>query len=71
MDRGTDPASKTVQLLAQRWMELVNEFTGGNPQIAKAVKTMYSQESAIAAQNGLDPWMFDYIGKAIAAAKNP
>lgn len=71
MDKGTDPASEPVQLLAKRCMELINEFTGGDPEIAKAVKTMYSQESAIAAQNGLDPWMCDYIGQALAAAKNP
>jgi len=71
MDKGTDPASETAQRLAKRWMELVNEFTGGDPEIAKAVKTMYSQESALAAQNGLDPWLFDYIGQAIAAEKKP
>ena len=71
MDKGTDPASETVQRLAKRWMELINEFTGGDPEIAKAVKTMYQQESALADQNRLDPWIFDYIGKAIAAANNP
>src|SRR5438132_10008997 len=47
MDKGTDPASETVQQLAQRWMELINEFTGGDPEIAQAVKTMYQQEAAI------------------------
>jgi hypothetical protein len=33
MESGTDPASAEVQQLAQRWMGLVREFTGGNPGI--------------------------------------
>jgi DNA-binding transcriptional MerR regulator len=69
MEKGTDPGSETVQQLAKRWMELVDEFTGGNPEIAQAVKTMYREEAALARENGLDRWLFDYIGQAIGAAK--
>jgi hypothetical protein len=52
-------------------MGLVREFTGGNPEIEKAVQTMYQQEPAVFCQNGIDRVMLDYIDKAIAAVKKP
>jgi hypothetical protein len=71
MDKCTDPASAPVQALARRWTELVREFTGGNPGIEQSLRTMYQQEPTVAAQNGLDPRLFDYVSKALAAAKKP
>ncbi len=35
--RGEDPGSPAVQELARRWMELVNEFTQGDPEITKGL----------------------------------
>ncbi len=69
MARSTDPASETMQTLARRWMGLVHEFSGGNPEIEKAVQTMYQQEPDIACRNGIDRALLDYIEKATAAAK--
>lgn len=69
MDKGSDPASETVQALGRRWMGLVREFTGGNPEIEKAVQTMYLQDPDICCQNGIDRAMLDYISKAIVAAQ--
>jgi len=70
MDKGTDPASETVQRLARRWMALVQEFTGGDPAIAASLKKMYEQEAVVA---GMDTGplreMRAYIDKALAAAK--
>jgi hypothetical protein len=70
MDKGSDPASAPVQALAQRWMALVHEFTGGDPGIEKSLRTMYQQEQTI---HGMDVGamrsMREYIDKAIAAAK--
>ena len=70
MDKGTDPASETVQALARRWMGLVREFTGGDPGIEKGLRTMYEQEPNVA---GMDTApmreMRTYIDKAIAASK--
>jgi MerR family transcriptional regulator, thiopeptide resistance regulator len=51
MDRGTDPASETVQALARRWTALVDAFTGGNPEIHKALQQMWTQEQTI---HGMD-----------------
>lgn len=70
MDKGTDPASETVQALARRWMGLVHEFTGGNPGIEKSLKTMYREEPAV---HGMDTGpmreMMGYIQRAVAAGK--
>ena len=68
MDRGADPASPEVQELARRWMGLVREFTGGNPEIEKAVKSMWQQEENI---HGMDTAsvrpLREYINRALAA----
>jgi len=66
MEKGTDPTDPRVQQLAQRWMSLVNEFTGGDPKIAAKVKQMYQQEPSVRQQTGIDPAMFEYIRKARA-----
>jgi DNA-binding transcriptional MerR regulator len=64
MERGTDPSDDRVQKLAQRWMSLVREFTGGDPQIAAKVKQMYQQEQALREQTGIDAAMYEYINRA-------
>ncbi|HYG65037.1 MAG TPA: MerR family transcriptional regulator [Thermoanaerobaculia bacterium] len=69
MDRGTDPANETVQRLAARWQSLVAEFTGGDPGIAKSVGNLYREEPQARERVGLDPALFDYIGRAMAAMK--
>lgn len=70
MEKGTDPASETVQALARRWMALIQEFTGGDPGIEKSLRTMYQQEQTL---HGMDVGamrpMAEYIDKAIAAKK--
>ena len=70
MDRGTDPADPRVQALARRSMALVQEFTGGDPGIAKSLSAMWQQEETI---HGMETApmreMMAYIGKATAASK--
>lgn len=72
LDKGTDPASETVQLLAQRWMALVKEFTGGDLGIERSLGNMYTQEQPRDIHPSMDSRMreyMEYIGKARAAAK--
>jgi DNA-binding transcriptional MerR regulator len=68
MDRGADPASPEVQELARRWMGLVREFSGGNPEIEQAAKSMWQQEQNI---HGMDTAsvrpLWEYINRALAA----
>lgn len=69
MDKGTDPASEPVQQLARRWMGLVREFTGGDPGIQQSLNRMYKEEPSLQARTGIDPALSEYIGKAMAAAR--
>jgi MerR family transcriptional regulator, thiopeptide resistance regulator len=42
---GVDPSSERAQALAARWNGLIEEFTGGNPEILKSLKRLYSDEA--------------------------
>ncbi len=70
MAANVDPTSPELLAIAKRWKALVEEFTGGDPKIAAAVKTMYENEGPML-QHQLGevptPEMFAYISKAIAA----
>ena len=72
MAANVDPASPEILAIAKRWKALVEEFTGGDPKIAEAVKTMYQHEGPILQQRlGEVPTqeMFVYMSKAFAALK--
>jgi DNA-binding transcriptional MerR regulator len=73
MERGVDPASPEILALARRWKALVEEFTGGDPAIAHAVKTMYDNEGPVLKEQlGEVPTteMFAYICKSFAALQS-
>jgi MerR family transcriptional regulator, thiopeptide resistance regulator len=69
MEAGTDPSSERVQALARWWMELINEFTGGDPGIERSLRTMYQEETEI---HGMDIGSMrelgEYVSKAMAAS---
>ncbi len=67
MEKGTAPGSEEVQILAKRWAALIQAFSGGDSQIETSLAGMYQQEPDMAAQQGLDPALFQYIGKAMRA----
>ena len=75
MDKGTDPAAESVQKLARRSQELIAAFTGGDSGIEKSLGHMYQKEGGpnVMAQHGvqLDPSVWEYMGKAMSALKNP
>ena len=70
MEKGTDPADPAVQALAKQWKELVAEFTGGDPGLAKSLGTMYQNKDRVHGMDvaGMRP-MFEYVQKAWEAAK--
>jgi DNA-binding transcriptional MerR regulator len=41
---GEDPGGEEVQALAQRWVKLVEGFTGGDPEIQKGLNKMYADK---------------------------
>lgn len=69
-DRGTDPADERVQALADRWMALVREFTGGDPGIERSLQKLYESEDQVAGMDvGPMRALQKYIAQAIAARK--
>ena len=72
MAENVDPTSPEMLAIARRWKALVEEFTGGDPKIAQAVKTMYENEGPTLQQQLGEvptPEMFAYMAKAFAALK--
>jgi DNA-binding transcriptional MerR regulator len=69
MGRGVDPASDEAAGLAERWMGLVAEFTGGDPGIAKGVRRVWESDDAPRRETGIDAEMFGWIQRADAARK--
>ncbi len=72
MAANVDPASPEILAIAKRWKALVEEFTGGDPKIAQAVKTMYENEGPTLQRHLGEmptPEMFVYMGRAFAAMK--
>lgn len=69
-EQGTDPADPTVQALAKRWMELVREFTGGDPGIIQSVQRVWQEESNL---HGVETRpmreLMGYVQRAVAAGK--
>lgn len=69
MEAGTDPAAERVQALAKRWMELVEEMTGGDLEVRQSIIDMWHQEETLEGM-GTEPMreMMAYISRANAAA---
>lgn len=62
---GTDPQDPKVGALAQRWRELIQAFTGGDPEIAASLKRMYAEEGPDRASRGMvSPELLDYVSRA-------
>jgi hypothetical protein len=70
MERGVDPGAAELRPLIARWQELVRQFTGGDPQIAGAVRKMYASEPSVRQRTGLDEGIMEYVARAIAASQN-
>jgi DNA-binding transcriptional MerR regulator len=69
--RGEDPASEHAQSLAARWHDLIQQFTGGNPEIEASLRKLYADQANWPA-NAKKPYSdasSDFIAKARAARK--
>jgi DNA-binding transcriptional MerR regulator len=72
---GEDPASERAQALAARWKELVEAFTGRDPQITAGLSKMYQDRSKWPAsmQERMQPFsnhqVWEFIQKASECAK--
>jgi hypothetical protein len=74
MEKGTDPLSPPVKALAQRWLALINEFTGGDAGIERSVGRLWSeQRDKLVERHGAEydtRGLSAYVGQAIAAVKS-
>ncbi|KYP79347.1 MerR family transcriptional regulator [Ferroacidibacillus organovorans] len=68
LKKGTPPDSPEVQLLAKRWKELVNLFTGGDSSITRSAEQYYAENPDRAAEFGMDKELWQYISKAMATS---
>jgi DNA-binding transcriptional MerR regulator len=69
MEAGTDPAGSEVQALAARTRELTRMFTGDNPSVSDQLKHRYETDPDLQAKTGWDAKLWEYVGRAHAAAK--
>jgi DNA-binding transcriptional MerR regulator len=72
IDQGVDPTSTQARELADRWMALVKEFTGGDPGIERSLSNLYKQEQPKDIHPSMDPRIKEYmafIQKARAASR--
>jgi hypothetical protein len=67
-EAGADPADDEVQAIANRWEDLISQFTGGDPGIKQSLQNMYESEGPEKASRGMvDPELMGWIGQAMEA----
>jgi DNA-binding transcriptional MerR regulator len=75
MAQGEDPAGVKAQALAGRWKKLVEEFTGGDPEITSGLKKLRANRAEWPKQFQQqmapfsNPKVCEYMGKAMAQCK--
>jgi DNA-binding transcriptional MerR regulator len=64
--KATDPGDPRMQELAGRWVALIEQFTGGDQEIAASMKRMYASEGPEKASRGaVSPELMAYAGEAV------
>lgn len=64
------PASATqAQIIARRWMLMLERDTAGNPAFLTRLNIMHADEPTMREQTGITPAMTDYITRAFAEVK--
>ena len=70
---GEDPASARAQALAARWIKLVGEFTGGDPEVQRGLNTMYADQpnwpAATQKAYAIKPEIMEFIMRAMKIRK--
>lgn len=70
-----DPAGEKAQALADRWLKLVEGFTGGDPEVAKGLYQLYSDRAnwPAHAKQQMEPFsngrVCEYMSRVMAARK--
>ena len=64
VEEGTPPESDRGRALAERWSNLIEEFTGGDAGVRDSLQKAYAAEPQSWEQFGIDPSMREWIGRA-------
>ncbi len=64
LDKGTPPSDPAVQALAQRWKELIEMFTGGDPEISRKLAQAYNDAPKFGESMGMTSELMDYVQQA-------
>ena len=68
MDRGATPEDADVQLLALRWMTMIERGTGNNPEFLMRLHAMNENESAARTQSGITKALQTFVEASVVAA---
>jgi DNA-binding transcriptional MerR regulator len=70
---GEDPAGPKAQALAQRWRKLVEQFTGGDPEIQRGLNAMWADSANwpddAQTRKFVKPEVHEYMVKVLRAGK--
>jgi hypothetical protein len=68
-EAGTDPADPRAQALRARHEQLIEAFTGGNPEIRASLQRMYDEQGPEKASRGMiKPELAEYLARVRVAA---
>ena len=69
MDRGATAADADVQILALRWMTMIERGTGNNPEFLMRLHAMNENEPSARAQSGITQALQAFVEAAVVAAR--
>jgi len=65
-ENAVEPSDARMQDVARRWRELIELFTGGDPELLTSLKTMFQEEGPERASQGqVDSGLMQYVGEAM------
>lgn len=67
MERGVDPTDASLARLAEKWVALIREFSGGDRDIETATAKMYRAEPELGAKHGMDRALDVFVGAMLRA----
>jgi MerR family transcriptional regulator, thiopeptide resistance regulator len=68
LEAGTDPSDPRAQALLARHEQLIEAFTGGNPEIRGSLQRMYDEQGPEKASRGMvKPELAEYLARVRAA----
>jgi MerR family transcriptional regulator, thiopeptide resistance regulator len=66
LEKGTLPKNPEIVQLAKRWKEMMDIFSGGDPEITQAGQRFHVENPNNDLQFGLDKELYIYLGKALS-----